>query len=299
MAAETGGDKKSPKSTKATPKKPAKRSTAATGRSVKSAAPAAAKPAKGTSTTARKPAAKSSKSPARPAKVTAAKASKATASKPVKVAASKPAKRAAAKKPSRAATAEPATAAASVGGQASRAAEVKDASGRAPAGRSVVEDTARRYFEATARRDAAAAVEVWDADGVDDVVPLGIYRGRAEIRAYLEEMFAAMPDIRLSVDRIVADDRAAAVQWRVTGTFTGSPFQGLESNGRRIDLRGVDNLEIEDGKIVHNTGMFDGAAFARQIGLLPPEDSGADRAIRAGFNTVTKLRRSVARRTAG
>jgi len=162
----------------------------------------------------------------------------------------------------------------------------------------VVIATARGYFDALAARNADAVEQAWDADGVNDLVPLGIFRGPAAIRAFFEEMFAAMPDIRFTVERIIADDKAAAVQWRATGTFSGAPFQGLEPNDRPVDLRGSDTLSIVDGKIVHNTGVFDGAAFARQIGMLPAEDSGADRAIRAGFNTMTKLRRTVARRTA-
>jgi steroid delta-isomerase-like uncharacterized protein len=161
-----------------------------------------------------------------------------------------------------------------------------------------VNDTARGYFDALAARDAAAAARAWTAEGVNDIVPLGIFRGTAAIRALMEEIFAAMPDGRFSVERIIADDKAASVQWRLAGTFDGEAFQGLEATGRRVELRGNDCLEIEDGRIVHNTGAFDGAAFARQVGLLPAEDSGADRAIRAGLNTVTKLRRSVARRTA-
>ncbi len=47
--------------------------------------------------------------------------------------------------------------------------------------------------------------------------------------------------------------------------------------------------------IVRGTAYYDGAAFARAIGMLPPEDSGAERAMITGFNAVTKLRKAVAR----
>ena len=162
----------------------------------------------------------------------------------------------------------------------------------------MVENTARAYFDALGARDADAAARVWSDEGIDDVLPLGIFRGAKAIRGFLKELFTAAPDMRFTVERITADERVAAVQWRSVGTFTSGTFQGIEPTGRRVELRGIDCLEVVDGKIVHNTGVFDGAAFARQVGLLPPEDSGADRAIRAGFNTVTKLKRSVAKRTA-
>ncbi len=65
-------------------------------------------------------------------------------------------------------------------------------------------------------------------------------------------------------------------------------------NGKRIELRGTDCLEIDDeGKITRNTAAYDGAAFARGLGLMPAENSGAEKAMRGAFNAVTKLRKAV------
>ncbi len=128
-------------------------------------------------------------------------------------------------------------------------------------------------------------------------MPLGVFRGPDAVRKFFSEMFAALPDARMTVERIVADHDVAAVQWRIAGTFEGGPFQGIEPTGKRVEMRGFDALEIdEEGKITRNTGYYDGAAFARAIGLLPPQDSGVDKAMLAGFNAVTKLRKAVASR---
>jgi len=245
--------------------------SAATRKSTKSGSAASKKPAKSATTTSKKP----------------AKSATTAAKKPASAGA-------AAKKPGKAAESRvPKTA------TDAKSAAKKPAGSRTPSKRTVVADTARSYFDALAARDASAAAALWHKDGVEDLVPLGIFRGPDAIRRLLTEMFTAMPDMRFSVERITADDSVAAVQWRATGTFSAGSFQGLEPTGRRVELRGTDCLEIDEGKIIRNTAIFDGAAFARQVGLLPAEDSGADRAIRAGFNTVTKLRRSVAKRTAG
>ncbi len=80
----------------------------------------------------------------------------------------------------------------------------------------------------------------------------------------------------------------------MTGTFTGAPFQGIEPTGRTVQLRGVDLIEIADGKNVTNTAYYDGMAFARGAGMLPPQDSGAERAMKSALNAATKLRRAVA-----
>jgi steroid delta-isomerase-like uncharacterized protein len=159
--------------------------------------------------------------------------------------------------------------------------------------RKAVEAHARSYFEAVARRDTSAMAEHWRADGVDDLVPLRPLRGTDEIVAFFAELFQAIPDLETTVTRVVAGETQAAVEWRMTGHFTGAPFQGVDPTGRRVDMRGLDLFEIEDGEIVGNTAYYDGMTFARQIGLMPPENSSAENAMKSAFNAATKLRRAV------
>ena len=162
--------------------------------------------------------------------------------------------------------------------------------------RKAVEQHVRSYFEAMDRRDVEAMVSHWREDGIDDMVPVGLLRGRDEMREYFKSVFAATPDAKTTVTRLVAGERSCAAEWRIEGTFDGAPYLGIEPTGKHIEIRGLDLFELEDGEIVSNTGYFDGASFARQIGMLPPDGSGADRAMKSAFNAVTKLRRAVAER---
>ncbi|MEX2196344.1 MAG: ester cyclase [Thermoleophilaceae bacterium] len=151
-------------------------------------------------------------------------------------------------------------------------------------------DVARSYFESVSARDPEAMASHWSADGVDDLVPIGILRGPGEVRDFFRGLFAAIPDAEMTVDRISADERTAAVQWRLVGTFDGAPFQGIDPTGKRMELRGCDCLEVEGGKVVRNTAYYDGMAFARAVGMMPPLDSPAERAMKTAFNGLTKLR---------
>ena len=162
--------------------------------------------------------------------------------------------------------------------------------------RKAVEQKVRSYFEAMDNRDAAAMAGHWREDGVEDVVPVGVIRGRDELRDFFASMFAAMPDGRTTVTRLIAGEQSCAVEWRIEGTFDGAPYMGIEPTGKHIEIRGFDLFELEDGEIVSNTAYFDGASYARQIGMLPADGSGADRAMKSAFNAVTKLRRVVAER---
>jgi len=162
--------------------------------------------------------------------------------------------------------------------------------------RKAVEEKVRSYFDAMDARDANAMAAHWREDGVEDVVPVGLMRGRDELRDFFASMFAAMPDARTTVTRLIAGEQSCAVEWRLEGTFDGAPYTGLQPTGNHVEIRGLDLLELEDGELVTNTAYFDGAGFARQIGMLPADGSGADRAMKSAFNAVTKLRRAIAER---
>ena len=165
--------------------------------------------------------------------------------------------------------------------------------------RKAVEQHARSYIDAIGRRDVEALGAHWSEDGVEDLVPIGILRGREEVKDFFRSVFAAMPDAETTCLRVVAAETSAAVEWRMTGTFDGEPFQGVDPTGKPIDVRGLDLIEIEDGQIVSNTAYFDNMDFARQVGLMPPMDSGAERAMKSAFNAITKARRAISDRTGG
>src|ERR671911_550678 len=93
--------------------------------------------------------------------------------------------------------------------------------------------------------------------------------------------------------------RRKAVERRVEGTFDGAPYMGLEPTGSHVELRGIDLIELENGQITSLTAYFDSSSYARQIGLLPADGSGTDRAMKTAFNAATKLRRAVAERRTG
>ena len=113
------------------------------------------------------------------------------------------------------------------------------------------------------------------------------------LRAFFTELFAAVPDQRFEVLDVVAARNQAAVRWRAIGTFCGGPFQGVEPTGSRVELEGLDLLTIKDGLIVRNDAYYDGTQFARQIGLLPPRESTAERGMTGAFNARTRLTRSL------
>jgi steroid delta-isomerase-like uncharacterized protein len=154
---------------------------------------------------------------------------------------------------------------------------------------------AKSYFDAIARRDVDAMVALWRPGGrefirgqVDTTAPDGV-------RAFFTELFAAVPDFDLQVADMVVDKGRAAVRWTATGTFGGdSAFKGIEPNGARIALEGCDVLQIDDGLIDANDAFSDSMAFARQIGMMPPEGSATELRMTGLFNRGSRIGARVA-----
>ena len=146
----------------------------------------------------------------------------------------------------------------------------------------------RWAFARLNERDLDALRQVWDADTIERF-PTGTVRGTDEIASYFAEAFAAMPDWQMEVVSIVEQGDDVFVQWQLTGTHTGGPFQGIAPTGKHVALDGMDQFVIGDGKVVSNFVVFDQMQFARAVGMLPPDGSRADRALKSAFNARSRL----------
>ena len=124
---------------------------------------------------------------------------------------------------------------------------------------------------------------------------------REEVVAWFRGFFDAVPDLHMEVEDVaVAGEpgrERVTVRWRITGTFSGAPYTGIEPTGRPVDMRGMDLIDVEDGRVAGNNVYYDQLAFARQIGMLPGEGSLADRLMSGAFNLITKVRATVRERS--
>jgi steroid delta-isomerase-like uncharacterized protein len=151
-------------------------------------------------------------------------------------------------------------------------------------------EIARHIFENVLnQRDADALRPYWAHDLVEEL-PTGTYRGPDEMARYFAESFDALPDFHIEPEEIVGENDTVFVKWRMTGTFSGRPWQGIEPTGDRIELLGIDCFTFRDEKIMRNEAVFDQMSFARQIGMLPAQDSIGERAMKGAFNARTKLK---------
>jgi steroid delta-isomerase-like uncharacterized protein len=153
----------------------------------------------------------------------------------------------------------------------------------------------RDYFAALSAHDRDAPARMYAPDARVEIHGTLPETGRDGIVTFFRELFAAMPDVTFEVLSVTVQDDRAVVHWHARGTFAGpGTFQGLEPTGARIDLRGADVFVLRDGQVVRNDAYSDGVGLARQLGLLPPADSGAERGMTKAFNLKTRVGRRLA-----
>ncbi len=145
----------------------------------------------------------------------------------------------------------------------------------------------RWAFDRLNDRDIATLKQLWTPETVERF-PDRTCHGADEIAAYFEEAMAAIPDWHMEVRSITGDGDDVFVHWHLTGTHQGV-LLGIAPTGKRLAVDGIDHFVVRDGRVVSNFVVFDQLQYARQIGMMPPDGSGADRGLKAVFNARTKL----------
>ncbi len=120
-------------------------------------------------------------------------------------------------------------------------------------------------------------------------------RGAEEIVAYFREAFAAIGDFHIDIVNLAEQGEDVYVHWHLTGVHQG-PFTGVQATRKPLAIDGIDHFVVRDGKVVSNFVVFDQMQYAIQIGLLPPEGTPADRAVKGAFNLKTKALAKLRRR---
>lgn len=80
--------------------------------------------------------------------------------------------------------------------------------------------------------------------------------------------FAAMPDVRSTINMMVAEGDLVFVYSTYTGTHTGEGFLGHAPTGNRICFDVVDMFRFRDGKLCEHWDVADTRALFTQVGAI-------------------------------
>jgi steroid delta-isomerase-like uncharacterized protein len=128
------------------------------------------------------------------------------------------------------------------------------------------------YVERYNAGDLETVMELYAEDAVQ-LMPEGIFQGRDAIRDRLAQELNGFTDVQWTVESFVEQGDSFADEWIFRGTHT-APFPlpdgtELPPTGKRIEIRGMEYVQMRDGKIVVDNLYYDNLGIAAQLGLLP------------------------------
>jgi len=142
----------------------------------------------------------------------------------------------------------------------------------------------RKIYQATETGDAA----ILDAVVTQDVIEHPLNPGQPPGREALKQIFGGfsvlVPDLRITVEDVIADGDKAAVRSTVTGTPAG-PYLGADPAGRPMRFEAIDIWRIQDGLVAEGWHVEDFVATLAAWGAVtfasrprdaaPPPSAGA------------------------
>jgi steroid delta-isomerase-like uncharacterized protein len=129
-----------------------------------------------------------------------------------------------------------------------------------------------RYVERYNAGDLDGVMELYAEDAVQ-IMPDGTYDGWGAVRDRLAQELDGFTELNHTVRSFVEQGDAFADEWTFVGTHTG-PFRlpdgrELPPTGKRVEIRGMEVVQVRGGKIVLNSLYYDNMASLAQLGLVP------------------------------
>ena len=125
-----------------------------------------------------------------------------------------------------------------------------------------------RFGKAINSGDFSAFDEVVAPGAIDHDPAPGQAPGPEGFRQFFTELRTAFPDLKVSVEYMVADANNVAIAYTITGTQQGK-FMGFAPTGKHMQARGVQIGKFANGKLIERWGSSDQAGILQQLGLAP------------------------------
>lgn len=128
----------------------------------------------------------------------------------------------------------------------------------------------KRYLEEVWNNGHLDLLEEFFAD---DIVEHGIERlpgmsGRESLTAIIGGLRAAVPDINVTVEDLLAEGDKVVVRSSVTGTHQGE-LLGVPGTGKFIRINNIGILRLAEARIVEIWNLNDTLGLMQQIGAIP------------------------------
>jgi steroid delta-isomerase-like uncharacterized protein len=108
-------------------------------------------------------------------------------------------------------------------------------------------------------------------DFVNHTAPPHLQHGRESLKKLAGLWRTAFPDLKVTINDVLAEGEVVAVAWTGAGTHLGD-LMGIPPTGKRGIMSGVEFNKFQDGRIVERWGNNDQLGLFTQLGLVPTPD---------------------------
>lgn len=130
-------------------------------------------------------------------------------------------------------------------------------------------DAVRRYFDRWANHADTAAADALMVPGLVLRNPPNQVNRLEDYKRGMVLFHAAFPDLRFTVEDLVAERDRVVARWILRGTQRGE-FQGRPATGRTFEITGTSTFRLADGRIHEIWVNMDRQGMQEQLGWSPP-----------------------------
>lgn len=115
-------------------------------------------------------------------------------------------------------------------------------------------------------KNLAAIDELCAADCVNHTPPPGLPQGAEGLKQLFSMFFGAFPDLKMTVEEMIAEGDLVAVHTTMQGTHKGE-LMGIAATGNQFSYRGMDLIRIAGGKATELWHYEEELSFYQQLGV--------------------------------
>jgi steroid delta-isomerase-like uncharacterized protein len=125
----------------------------------------------------------------------------------------------------------------------------------------------KQYFDLYNRGDYASAYAL---NSPECIMHAGSRDESVEENKKIDDLFfKAFPDIKATVNVMIAEGDKVALQVTWKGTHKGD-FMGIPPTGKDVVMTNTDIFRIKDGKFIEGWATFDMFGLMQQLGVIKP-----------------------------
>jgi len=126
----------------------------------------------------------------------------------------------------------------------------------------------RLYDEVFAKWNFGVVGELVGSEFVGHEMPPGTPRGPVGFKQFYDSLRLAFPDLRYTVDDVIAEGDRVVVRWTWRCTHQGD-FMGVAATGKRATVTGMAIYRVAGGKCVERWVELSLLGLLQQLGAVP------------------------------